>query len=287
MSKQIKTLLFDIETLPVHARIWRPGDQVVRHGQLMPGRDHTEIICIQYCINDGPVVVLTRDLDNIKDQLSMIEEFDAIIRDSDIVIGKNSDRFDNKHLNTIRMLENGKPMPDWIRYTDDLEKQMRKYFNLPSNSLDYISYKLGFGGKNTMIFSVWVDIDNYFRLLTIEQDSRSYKIDKKFMDGLCHTLFRADKATIIAKGEKALRKMYKYGKKDTEDTRKVWNYCKNHFEPKNSPYKGGHVCLRCGSAKVIPDRELANGIVTFYCKNHKGYAGRARVLKDGSYGVML
>lgn len=288
----MKQLIYDIETLPLRARIWRPGyNMTVRHGQLMHGHDHTEIICIQYCINDGPVKIIKRDLDNIRDQLSMIEEFDEIVQSCDIVIGKNSDRFDNKHINTIRMLEGGKPIPDWIRYTDDLEKQMRKHFNLPSNALDYISHKLGFGGKNVMEFGDWVAIDEYFSLLRLDQDLDE-ELDWDTLDGICTTLYGKDSEDVIKSGMKALQKMHKYGVKDTADTRSVWNYCKNHFEPKNSPYKGGkkvksggtkpahvHLCLRCGSADIIPDRERADGLTTFYCKSHRGYAGRARKLK--------
>lgn len=281
-----KTMIYDIESLPLHARVWRCGDQVVRHGQLMYENDHTQIICIQYCINDGPVQIIKRDLDNISDELSMIEEFDALVKECDIVIGKNSDRFDNKHINTIRMLAGGKPMPDWVRYTDDLEKQIRKYFNLPSNSLDYISYKLGFGGKNPMEFSDWVHIDDYFRLLKIEQDNSLFDINRDFLDGLCNTLFGDPRAAVERKGKKALKKMYTYGAKDTDDTRKVWNYCKGHFEPKQSSaiFKGMDVCQRCGSADVIPDRARSDGRMSFYCKSHKGYAGRARILKSGGYG---
>ena len=282
----MKTLIYDIETLPLHARVWRCGDQTVRHNQLMYGRDHTQIICIQYCINDGPIKIIKRDLDNISNQLSMVEEFDEIVRGCDIVIGKNSDRFDNKHINTIRMLSGGKPMPDWIRYTDDLEKQMRKYFSLPSNTLDYISYKLGFGGKNPMEFSDWVNIDNYFKLLRIEQDNSLFDIDRKFLDGLCNTLFGFNKSTVEKRGKGSLKKMYKYGCKDTDDTRRVWNYCKNHFEPRYTSgiFKGMDVCQRCGSRDIIPDRPRSDGRMSFYCKKHNGYAGRARILKSGGYG---
>ena len=43
-----KVLVYDIETSPVLAWVWRCGDQVVRHGQLHSDLDETKIICITY-----------------------------------------------------------------------------------------------------------------------------------------------------------------------------------------------------------------------------------------------
>ena len=47
--KKPKILYFDIETTPLKAYIWRPGDQFVGQNQLVEGSELTDIICIGYC----------------------------------------------------------------------------------------------------------------------------------------------------------------------------------------------------------------------------------------------
>lgn len=237
-----KILFYDIETTPLKAYVWRLGEQVVRHTQLMSDGFITDVICIAYCWNDGkPAKVLHW---GYKEQNSepMLAAFDDLIKEADVVIGKNSDRFDNKHINTQRLLSNRPGMPNWLKRTDDLEKQIRKHFALPSYSLDYISSLLGLGGKDKMEFSDWIDI-----------------------------VERRNKASF--------EKMLRYNKKDVEDTRAIWEYCEKHITPKTEYVnKGGeHVCSTCGSENVRKDGRryhLRSVYQEYFCRDHKGYAGR-------------
>jgi hypothetical protein len=64
-----------------------------------------------------------------QDTASVIEKFDKIIKQADITIGKNSDRFDVKHINTQRFLAGLPALPEWASITDDVEKQLRKHLN--------------------------------------------------------------------------------------------------------------------------------------------------------------
>lgn len=258
MSKKI--LFYDIETTPLKAYIWRLGEQVVRHGQLIPGSKFTDVICIAYAWNDGkPAKVMDWGYDK-QNSKPMLKAFDELIKQADVVIGKNSDRFDNKHLNTLRMIHGHAGMPDWIKYTDDLEKHMRKNFALPSNSLDYISDLLGLGGKVKMEFSDWIDI-------------------------------------VERKDEASFKKMLKYNRKDVEDTRHVWEYCERHFEPKyKHPPKNPkaianddpHVCTHCGSQNLMRrgvKRTGGTSYQTYFCRDHHGYGGRKLVkVHDGEGG---
>lgn len=214
-----KILFWDIETTPLKAYIWRLGDQVVRHDQLTSDGFMYDIICITYCWNDGRPA---QHFDwGYKEQNSknMIEQFDALITQADIVIGKNNKSFDDRHLNTQRLLHELPPLVGWGKKSDDLQVQMKKFFGkaLPSQSLDYISKLLGVGGKIKMGLSDWVDI-----------------VEKKNID--------------------SFHKMIEYGKKDVEDTRAIWERVVNHIEPKFSAKpkdpKLDMECPKCNSKRL-------------------------------------
>lgn len=280
-NKKPKTLYYDLETMLMTACTFRLGKQVIRHDSLVDGFHLTQqdyydlheaatsltqpsalqvledvvhrigrrtspnqpnIICITYCWDTGPAKALVFDYDT-QDCSAICAEFDEILKEADVIIGKNSDKFDRKHLNTQRLLSTGDGMPEWSDTGDDLEKQMRKNFMLPSYSLDYFSKLLGLGGKMKMEYKDWYDI-----------------------------LYQT------ANGEKALAKMVKYGKKDVLDTRTIWQYCSKHFKPKfnAATYHGRHVCVNCGSDKTTKNGGRIVGKTkrqVWYCNEHGGYAG--------------
>jgi len=217
-----RILFYDIETTFLVSYIWRPGKQVVRPGQLNKlaigpngqAFNVTDIICITYCFNDGkPAKALDWGYKK-QDSKDMIKKFDEIIKSADIVIGKNSDSFDNKHVNTQRYLNGLPAMPTWTQHTDDLQKQMKRHFNFPTTALDYVSDLLGYGGKVKMEFQDWIDIQ-----------------------------FQLKKASFT--------KMVNYGKKDVEDTRAIWDDMEAHFTPKyNAATAIGFACKRCGSKDI-------------------------------------
>lgn len=243
-----KILYFDIETLPLKAYVWRTGKQFVGHKQLVPEASMNNIICITYCWNDGKKGKALEWNYEAQDCSKMIKEFDELVKQADIVIGKNSDRFDVKHINTQRMLHGLTPFPEWADTRDDLEKQMRKYFALPSQALDYISAQLGYGGKIRMEFQDWIDI--------MEQNGNA--------------------------GKKAFKKMVKYGIKDVEDTRAVWNRVEKYIKPKfnAATYLGGIVCVHCGSSNIKKNGTRVAGKSTYqnyYCNGHGGYAGKRTI----------
>jgi len=252
MSKP-KILFYDIETTPLRAWVWRCGEQYVGHHQLDMKYSVTDIICITYCWNDGKGA---RSLDwdyKKQDSSQMIKDFDCLVRQADIVIGKNSNKFDNKHVNTLRLLHELPAMPDWVKYTDDLERQLRNHFNLSSYSLDYFSKILGLGGKIKMEFQDWIDI-----------------------------------VTKSKSGLAKFNKMIKYGKKDVLDTRAIWDYVEAHIQPKyNAAVKlddRKHLaCCTCGSSNLIKNGKRQAGKVVyqrFQCNDHNGYAGRAPIHID-------
>lgn len=255
-SDEPRILFYDIETTYLQARVWRCGEQRINPSQLIEGYDQYNIICISYAWNDDkPAKVLDWGYRE-QNSKEMVRKFDKIIQSADVTIGKNSDRFDVKQINTQRLLHDLPPMPEWMLYTDDLEKQMRKYFYLPSQGLDYISHMLGLGGKDKMCFQDWIDI--------VEQ-----------------------------KNKKSFTKMKDYCCKDVEDTRTIWNKVKHHCKPKLNfaAFANKHLaCVHCGSDNVRSNGGTRYSGLTkykqFYCKDHHGYAGRASVLKSGKFGKM-
>lgn len=276
-----KILWYDIETSPLKAWVWQPGKQFVGHKNLIHGHDMWDIICIQYAINDGPVKVLRYDKHG--DTKGMLKTFDEIAADADIIIGKNNERFDNKMINSLRMFHGLKGCPQWTMVSDDLEKQMRKHFRLPSQSLDYISKKLGVGGKIGMCMDDWISISNYRELERL-----------KVPASVCKMLYGMSPTEIRKLGKAALNKMCVYGAKDTDDTRKIWYYLEEHFEPKfnMATYSDqGLACKRCGSSQLTktgPKPAIAATVKVqlFSCKSCNRYAGKATITASGGYGKM-
>ena len=246
-----KILFYDIETSPLKAWVWRLGKQLVLHHQLVDDYKMYGIICISYCWNDNKKAKNINWGKN-QDTSKVIKEFDKIIKQADITIGKNSDSFDLRHINSHRMLNNQPGMPDWAMYTDDVEKQIRKHFYLPSYSLNYFSELIGLGGKDKIEFQDWIKI--------VEEND-----------------------------DKSLKKMIKYCNKDVTDTRKAWYKILPHITPRfnMATFNNSLCCKVCGSKSIHKNGTRIRGKTkyqSFHCKDHGGYAGCAPISKYGVVG---
>lgn len=251
MENKPKVLFYDIETSPLQAWIWQCGTQYVGHKNLVKQHSNWGIICITYCWNDGKPAKCIDWGYSEQNTGSVVERFDEIIKQADFTIGKNSDKFDTKMINAARMFAGLPGLPQWTKYTDDLERQMRRYFRLPSQSLDYISSQLGLGGKIKMEMQDWIDI--------VEKNSN---------------------------GEKSLAKMIRYGKKDVVDTRTLWNKLSEHFDSKwnQSAFQQSETpsCkhMDCGSSKIKKNGTRMAGKIRyqeFLCTDCGRYAGRSSI----------
>lgn len=269
-------LEYDIETEPLQAHIWRPGEQVVRHSQLVKGHDNYNILTISYkWFGDDKIYTLDYTDPN------MLSKFDSVISKADVTIGKNSDSFDVKHINTQRMLNGLPPLPQWTDTADDLEKQLRKYFVFPSQSLDYISQLLGYGGKEKMEFQDWIDISNYKRVTDLGKVTKS----KRTLDKTCLLFFKDTYRNLVKRGKTALKKMIYYNQKDVQDTDAVLKRILPYIKLKHNAasVKDGVGCTTCGSTQIIPTKIITKGQTRyqqFECIEHNGYAGRASLRYD-------
>ena len=136
-------------------------------------------------------------------------------------------------------------MPEWALNTDDLQKQMRKHFYLPSYSLEYFAELIGLGGKDEMEFDDWVKI--------VEHNDK-----------------------------KSLKKMIKYCSKDVDITRKAWHKVLPHIIPKfnMSTFNQNLSCRTCGSKRIKKNGTRQRGKTRYqmyFCNEHGGYAGEAPV----------
>jgi hypothetical protein len=281
-----KLLIYDIEMyLQLKADIWRPGDQYVSHDQLDDAHMSDSIICIAYkWYGEKTTHILTGD--------NMIQEFDAVVKQADVALGKNSDRFDVKHINTQRMLQKLPAFPEWTQTAEDLEKQLRKHFAFPSQSLDYVSKLLGFGGKVKMIREDWRKIT---RLKQINVFIKSVLFNKRQLEFISTHLLKRSVSTVLKEGTTALKKMIFYNKKDVKDTEAVLKRVLPYIQLRKnaSASQEGKGCITCGSTKLLPTKIITAGKTRyqqFDCLEHKGYGGRATIKYDKSrhkvYGTM-
>lgn len=285
-------LIYDIETTPLKFWGFQTGNQFLSHSSLDKACNRYDVICVTYCFNDGKPAQGIHWGHGDGGSAIVLKNFDKIIKSAQdrncIIIGKNNKRFDDKHLNTHRWLNNEAPMPDWIKYTDDLESQLRKYFYLPSYSLDYVSTIKGLGGKIKMELQDWVNIVNYKMAKVLIT-----KIGKVAVKKISKNIFGYELDDVLQKGYTSLEQMVSYGKKDAEDTREIILDVSSHCEFKSNKlqYRNQLRCKDplCGSSNIHKNgSRVVNGLLyqKFQCAAHNGYAGRALVKADGSYGKL-
>ena len=148
-----KVLIYDIETSLLEGTFWWTGEQYISHSQL---RTEPRIITIAYkWLNEDKVYCLKWDENQCDKQL--MKEFVEIYNSADMVIGQNSDKFDNRFVNT-RAMKHNLNINTFVK-SFDIMKQTKRLFRLPSYSMDYISKYLGIAGKLQHAgIQMWKDI---------------------------------------------------------------------------------------------------------------------------------
>lgn len=283
-------LIYDGETTLLKAHTFRTGKQVITHKQLDKSRYKYDMICLSYQFSsDIRSYTLDWGRGSSNDSDKMIKEFNEIIREAQdnniVIIGKNNKRFDDKHLNTHRWLNGDKPMPDWGAFTDDLESQLRKYFYLPSYSLDYVSELKGLGGKNKMELQDWINI----------QDMKQYLQIVDEVGPISNALEQIiwGRHIDLKECNRSFDNMIKYCPKDVKDTlaiiKDVAKYC--DFKSTAMPrHQGDLYCKYCHGHNVkLNGNRIIKGVMykALYCNECNHSCGRARVGKDGKLGKII
>ncbi len=281
MKLPYKLLTYDIETGLLLAYLFSiQGEQRISYKQLHPAANITPIICIAYkWFHEKKTHILVGE--------TAVEDFDKQARQADVCLGKNNRKFDIKHINTQRMLQGLRPYPEWINQSDDLESQLRKYFAFPSQSLDYISNLLGFGGKVHMGLEDWQNIADYklfSRIVLQTQELSTYN-----KSTIATSLFNKTSKQVKEDGEKALKKMIFYNKKDVQDTENILRRVVPYITLKHNAAtaQDGKGCIACGSHDLAPTKIVFQGKTKyqqFECLTHGGYGGKCTwYYKKGSH----
>ena len=150
----MKILTYDIETAPKVGYIWGlfkqniPLSMLLEDGYIISwaAKWHGE----KKIHSDG----LHNYDNNVDNQGLMIEGLYDLMTEADVLVGFNSDQFDQKHMNTaFLMADKSPPVP---AKSVDLYKVTKQRFNFTSNRLEFVAKKLGIKQKlNHRGFALW------------------------------------------------------------------------------------------------------------------------------------
>ena len=156
MSKKPKILIYDIETAPALAWIWKPGYGINVAPSQLHKDSRWDIITIAYKWY-GQKTVHCLDW-GLKKQNSreMLAKFLTVWEKADAVITYNGDSFDNKRIQTLAAKHGLKPFAPVMSL--DLFPLVKKHFSLLSNSLDEVAKYFGVGRKIKTDMSLWTGV---------------------------------------------------------------------------------------------------------------------------------
>jgi len=134
-----KVLLFDIETAPLLAYVWRLWENNVALNQV-----HTDWYVLSWAAKwlHAPDVMYMdqRFAENIEDDGAILRALWELLDAADVVVTQNGKNFDQKKL-FARFLLNGFQPPSSFKHIDTLEIAKR-HFGFTSNKLEYMSDKI-------------------------------------------------------------------------------------------------------------------------------------------------
>lgn len=149
----LRILFFDLETAPLLAHVWSAYADYVGHEQMLHDSflltwsakwgDQKRIISAR---------LTTREAQD-QDDTRIVAELADLIREADIIIAHNVDRFDLPMFNNRLLLLGLEPLGP-VQTIDTL-KLAKSSFRLAYNKLDYLAYKLGLGKKIKTDFNLW------------------------------------------------------------------------------------------------------------------------------------
>ncbi len=136
-----KTLVFDIETLPMEVFVWDTGEQFVRHDQIK--KDWSVGAWGAKWLNAPPSKVIYRDTRFQKDprrDVDILHPMRNLLDEAEVVITQNGKKFDVRKLNA-RFIELGIRPPSPFLHIDNY-REIKKIAAFTSHSLEYLTEKL-------------------------------------------------------------------------------------------------------------------------------------------------
>lgn len=149
-DKDLKILVYDLETAPSTGYFWRGKWEVDILRYITEGR----IICAAWkWLGEKDTHVMRR---GVKDNYELVKKLRTLMDEADITVAHNGGNFDEKVTYTDLILHGFTP-PTPHKCVDTL-KVAKKYFKFNSNSLDDLAKRLGIDGKiPTGGFQLWID----------------------------------------------------------------------------------------------------------------------------------
>ena len=249
----LRILFFDIETAPMLAYIWQAKTEYVNTGMITH-----DTFLISWSAKWGGEKkvhgeVLTPQEAKDQDDDRIVLALAQMLRDADVVVAHNGDRFDIPMVNN-RLLSLGQEPLGPIKTIDTLTLS-RKSFRLASNKLDYLARQLGIGAKIETDFGLWKG---------------------------CY-----------AGDSKALRKMLTYNQQDVVLLEEVYNrisaYVKGLPRLVDANYDGQHVCPFCGGSDLQRRglyRTNASTFQRYQCQGCARWSRARTAMKSKRIGIV-
>lgn len=152
-TRQVKILLFDLEMIYMHARIWSTGKQRVHYKSIIKPKSiitwSAKWLCQPEMFTGK---CYAKEVIN-RDDKRILKPLWDLVDEADILIAHNIKGFDKGEMNA-RFILNGFPPPSPYRMIDTL-KIARRNFRFASNSLDYLTKIFGVSGKQETSPGLW------------------------------------------------------------------------------------------------------------------------------------
>ena len=163
-----KILIFDIETLPMHVRVWGLYKQRIPHTNVI--KDWIVLSWAAKWLMDNNMMsdILTPLEVTDRDDKRICDSIWKLIDEADIIIAHNLERFDIRKLNS-RFLINGLNPPSPYQSIDTL-KHSQKIFAHSSHRLDWLGKLVRNEGKVDTDYNLWIRCENG------EQDALDYML---------------------------------------------------------------------------------------------------------------
>ncbi len=209
-----RVLFYDIETGPLLAHIWHPKQGWVSHDQMI--HDTFMLSWAAKWAGERTVhgAVLSSDEVIAQDDTRIVHELAELIREADVVVAHNGDRFDLKKANWRVMKAGLEPLGP-VRTIDTL-KLSKNAFGPAYHKLDYLAEELLGENKIKTDFKLW---------------EKAYHGDAR-----------------------ALRYMLKYNKKDVILLERVFDkmlpYVRTPIRLYDAGWSGQEACPTCGNLKL-------------------------------------
>jgi len=157
-SEQVNILLLDIETLPMHVRVWGlykqriPIDNIIKEWIMLSW-------AAKWLYEDEVYSdILTPEECSQRSDKRICQSIWDMIDRADIIIAHNLKRFDIRKLNS-RFINNGLMPPSHYRMIDTLIES-RKNFAHSSHKLEYLGRLLRNEGKIDTNYQLWLDCES-------------------------------------------------------------------------------------------------------------------------------